>query len=94
MSADEKKRTIPNEGYMRLPDVLWDARGESHSTSKVCPSGSDSTCDCGRRTPPGLPEAIQLSSLFEVRDVCDKACSIECSSRVADMDDMIHSRSF
>jgi hypothetical protein len=23
VSADEKKRTIPSEGYMRLPEVLY-----------------------------------------------------------------------
>jgi hypothetical protein len=27
--------------------TCWDASGESYSTSKVCPSGADSTCDCG-----------------------------------------------
>lgn len=27
--------------------TCWDENGESHSTSKICPSGTDSTCDCG-----------------------------------------------
>ena len=33
--------------------TCWDASGDSHSTSKVCPSGADSTCDCSK---PGSPK--------------------------------------
>lgn len=32
--------------------TCWDPSGESFSISKVCPSGADSTCDCGT---PGSP---------------------------------------
>jgi len=35
--------------------TCWDASGESHSTSKVCPRDADSTCNCG------TPESPQIA---------------------------------